>query len=109
MPRKPLEAFVVTHAPWLGMVPFTPPHVRRRYKNLVWNGQNVPVHSTKPYNFYIKFLQQSASETLHTRANTKKNQIDGDDASALFFDYLKVPVKVIPNADIDSPTGLPSL
>jgi hypothetical protein len=57
----------------------------------------------------MKFLQQFASETLHTSANTRKNRIDGDDASAVFFDDSKVPVKVIPDADIDSSTGLPSL
>lgn len=41
----PLKAFVVTRTPWFWMLPFTPPHVCRRYKNLVCDGQNVSVHS----------------------------------------------------------------
>jgi hypothetical protein len=41
--------------------------------------------------------------------SSRKVTVACDDTSALFFDDSKVPVTVIPNADINSPTGLPSL
>jgi hypothetical protein len=49
--------------------------------------------------------QSAADSTGHRNALFKssgwhKNQIDGDDASARFFDDSKVPVNVIPNAEI---------